>query len=45
MPDRRAFARRLTAVPSQVMCIPMWARLWDGGRRMIARVRRPGKAR
>lgn len=44
MPDRRAFARRLTAVPSQWMCVPMWARLWDGGRRLVGRGRRTGKA-
>ena len=44
MPDRRAFARRLTAVPSQMMCVPMWARLWDGGRRLIGRARSPFKA-
>ncbi len=44
MPERRAFARRLTALPSQMMCIPMWARLWDGGRRLLGRGRRAGKA-
>ena len=42
--QRRLAAKRLTSVPSMWMCIPMWARLWDGGRRLLGRARRLGKA-
>jgi hypothetical protein len=35
--QRRLAAKRLTSVPSMWMCIPMWARLWDGGRRLLGR--------
>lgn len=56
MPDRRRLsgviatqrklaAKRLTSVPSMWMSVPMWARLWDGGRRLLGRTRRLRRAR
>jgi hypothetical protein len=43
--QRKLAAQRLTSVPSMWMSVPMWARLWDGGRRLLGRVRRAGKDR
>jgi hypothetical protein len=43
--QRKLAAKRLTSVPSMWMSVPMWARLWDGGRRALGRARRPGRTR